>query len=93
MEWIGDNVFSLLIVVLPLVIGWLVGRKKGRADTKVVEGNALGGMQGGYTQFVTDMKEKYEEQQKELDELRQELVVMRGNMDLLRAENTRLKQA
>tara|TARA_R110002153_G_scaffold1965_3_gene9720 strand:+ start:1253 stop:1531 length:279 start_codon:yes stop_codon:yes gene_type:complete len=56
--------------VLTLVFGWLGGRKKGKAEVSKIEGNALGIMQDTYSQLVTDMKERYNELQEEIDALK-----------------------
>tara|TARA_R100000935_G_scaffold2578_1_gene6948 strand:- start:188 stop:589 length:402 start_codon:yes stop_codon:yes gene_type:complete len=77
-EFIAGN-FMNLITPIGVLGAWFFGRKRGKADTKVVEadakvteGDALGGMQGGYTKFVEDMNERYDEQERKLEEQQKE---------------------
>lgn len=53
--------------------GWIFGRRKQNAETKVVEGSALESMQKGYHSMVNDFNERYEEQGKRIDSLETEL--------------------
>ena len=53
--------------------GWIFGRKKENAETKVVEGDALSAMQLAYKGMVEDTNNKLEEHTKRIDELEEEL--------------------
>jgi len=59
-EFIQDNVFSILMPLATAFAGWFFGRKRQKAETKVVEGDALKVMQSTYTKFSDDMNEKYD---------------------------------
>jgi chromosome segregation ATPase len=71
MEFLSNGMLlQVLIPAATLIGGWLTGRRKGKAETSKVEGNALSIMQETYTQLVSDMKERYTELQNEIESLK-----------------------
>ena len=76
----------------------LGGRRKGKAETSKIEGNALGIMQETYTQLVSDMQDRYISLQKEIDSLQvlnknltRSLKVLKKEVSFLIEENEKLK--
>jgi hypothetical protein len=76
-EFIAANIMNMLTPI-GVFGAWFFGRKRGRADTKVVEGNALVGMQNAYSKFVDDAAKEYaslkEDSEKKQAALEQESV-------------------
>jgi len=84
--------------VLTLVGGWLGGRRRGKAETKTIEGNALSIMQETYTQMVSDMQDRYVTLQKEIDSLQvlnknltRSLNSLKKEVSVLKQDNERLR--
>ncbi len=86
------------IPVITLVGGWLGGRRRGKAETKTIEGNALSIMQETYTQMVSDMQDRYVTLQKEIDSLQvlnrnltKSLSNLKREVSVLKQDNERLR--
>jgi len=73
MEIITENLGAILQMVVPAVIAFFVGRRKAKAETSIVEGNAVKNMQEAYDNFTADANERYESLKKDLVELQQKL--------------------
>jgi|TARA_B110000967_G_scaffold157013_1_gene162084 FtsZ-binding cell division protein ZapB len=93
-----NTVLSLSIPAATLLIGWLGGKRKKAADTEVIEGNALKVMQESYTQMVSDMRERYDELQNQVDDLQELNKTLSKSVkdltkvvDVLKEENEKLK--
>ena len=95
------DISTILQYVLPVATlagGWLGGRRKGKAETSKIEGNALGIMQETYTQLVSDMQDRYISLQKEIDALQllnknltKSLRALKKEVSFLIEENEKLK--
>lgn len=71
MDWITNGILLQFIApIITLLGGLLIGRKKGQAETSKAEGSALSIMQETYTQLVSDMKNRYNELQQEIESLK-----------------------
>ena len=55
------------------ILGFLFGYKKNKAETKVVESDAIAGIQRAYTQLINDYNLRFTELEKEIEQLRQDL--------------------
>ena len=84
---------QVAVPVLTLLVGWITGRKRNKADTEIIESNALSGMQNAYAQMVVDMKERYMELQSKVDELQKvNDVLTKSVKDLTRIVNSLKKE-
>lgn len=93
-----STLLQYVIPVATLAGGWLGGRRKGKAETSKVEGNALSIMQETYTQLVSDMQDRYISLQKEIDSLQvlnknltKSLRILKKEVSFLIEENEKLK--
>lgn len=68
-----DYLYPFISAISGGVGGWIFGRKKERAKTNVVEGDALQSMQEGYKQMVVDTNERLKEESERLDMVEKEL--------------------
>ncbi len=87
-----ETLAQYAIPALTLAGGWLGGRRKGKAETRKVEGNALSIMQDTYTQLVSDMQERYVSLQQEIDALQTLNKSLTRSLNSLKKEVSLLKQ-
>ncbi len=66
----ADNLVTGAITGL---LTWLATRKRNKAETKVVEGDAISSMQAAYDKFIKDADERIDSMREELAEMRKEL--------------------
>jgi hypothetical protein len=70
----SETIISIISAVTGTgVISYMLGYKKSKAETKVVEADAIAGMQKAYHQLVEDYNKRFEEMEKTIKQLQVEL--------------------
>jgi len=101
MNWLIENWTAVVAILASLgtPFAWFAGRRKEKASTKIVEGDAVKNMQGAYDTFVADQTERYEDLKKDMKYLKSELVLVkqenveqRKDMRKAYSEVTRLRK-
>lgn len=74
-KWLTENWTTIagLMGALGTPVAWYTGIKRGKAQTKIVEGDAIQNMQKAYDTFVADQSERYADFKNEIKYLRTEL--------------------
>lgn len=85
MEFMFQDIVTYIISpVLTLLVGWLVGRRKAKADANSTEINNVSEVLGIYRGIIKDFESKVKELEGHIKELE-------GRIDMLEKENKSLK--
>ena len=88
--------WEIIVALLGIVgtpIGFVLGRKKAKAETNIVRGDAISSMQKAYDAFVVDSMQQYNEMKMKVKEIEVELQLTRKENIQQRTDIRELRKA
>ena len=72
-----EKLFDIVPIAISGIFAYIIGKKKGEAELKQVQADALKTMQEVYDSFTSDTKSKYEELKDDVKALHEETVALK----------------